>query len=80
MAKEPQPKEGRQPKEQVVDPWNVSAAEGEDKIDYEKLISELALRCMATTKRAVYVANASAYTLMQINLAVKESPKSYWEE
>ena len=27
-------------KEQVVDPWTVSAAEGEDKIDYDKLISK----------------------------------------
>ena len=40
MAKDPQSEETRQPKEQVVDPWNVSAAEGEDKIDYEKLIRE----------------------------------------
>ena len=27
-------------KEQIVDPWTVSAAEGEDKIDYDKLISK----------------------------------------
>lgn len=39
-AKEPQSADGRAPKEQVVDPWNVSAAEGEDKIDYDKLISQ----------------------------------------
>ena len=40
MATEPQSEGSRQPKEQVVDPWNVSAAEGEDKIDYDKLIGE----------------------------------------
>ena len=27
-------------KEQHVDPWHVEAAEGEEKIDYDKLISE----------------------------------------
>ena len=40
MAEETKPAEGSQPKEQVVDPWHVEAAEGEDKIDYEKLISK----------------------------------------
>ena len=40
MATESQSEGSRQPKEQVVDPWNVSAAEGEDKIDYDKLIGE----------------------------------------
>ena len=40
MAEETKPAEGSQLKEQVVDPWHVEAAEGEDKIDYEKLISK----------------------------------------
>lgn len=48
-AKEPQSADGRAPKEQVVDPWNVSAAEGEDKIDYDKLISQCTLSCLAAT-------------------------------
>lgn len=43
VATEPQSADSKRPKEQVVDPWNVSAAEGEDKIDYDKLISECRL-------------------------------------
>ena len=43
MAEETKTAEGDQPKEQVVDPWHVEAAEGEEKIDYEKLISKYIL-------------------------------------
>ena len=43
VATGPQSTDSKLPKEQVVDPWNVSAAEGEDNIDYDKLISQCAL-------------------------------------
>ena len=33
-------KEPQAQKEQIVDPWHVSAAEGADKIDYDKIISK----------------------------------------
>lgn len=33
------------PKEQHVDPWTAVAAEGENKIDYDKLISALSDLC-----------------------------------
>ncbi len=55
MAKDPQSEETRRPKEQVVDPWNVSAAEGEDKIDYEKLIREYKPAVRLQQKGVVYV-------------------------
>ena len=40
------------PKEQVVDPWNVSAAVGEDKIDYDKLIGQCILVAFTAVKAA----------------------------
>ena len=49
------------PKEQVVDPWNVSAAEGEDKIDYDKLISQYELAAFTAVKTAEDVAIASSW-------------------
>ena len=38
-------------KEQHVDPWHAEAAEGEDKINYDKLIGIYVYACTATYVR-----------------------------
>ena len=78
VGKEPQSTDGKAPKEQVVDPWNVSAAEGEDKIDYDKLISQCTYIVMfsCNVSRGIVIANAHA--LMQRSLVVKGLHKMSW--
>ena len=58
MAEETKPAEGSQPKEQVVDPWHVEAAEGEDKIDYDKLISKCQLIAFIRHRLVIFLRHA----------------------
>ena len=84
MAEETKPAEGSQPKEQVVDPWHVEAAEGEDKIDYDKLISKCQLIAFIHHRLVIFLrlslAASATWFPMQSSLVVRGLPQRYWRE
>ena len=63
------------PKEQIVDPWQAVAAEGETSIDYDKLIGMI--QC-AVHDSIIHNILLTPSFYFQFSLVASELIKSYW--
>ena len=65
------------PKEQIVDPWQAVAAEGETSIDYDKLIGMIQMRSSRQYDYIIFFSKTILF-YFQFNSVASESTKSCW--